>query len=57
MDRSAAAIGGIVLGVLEAFAAGYISSGYKNAIAFALLLGFLVFRPGGLLGDYERARG
>jgi branched-chain amino acid transport system permease protein len=53
----AAAIGGIVLGVLEAFAAGYISSGYKNAIAFALLLGFLVFRPGGLLGDYERARG
>jgi len=53
----AAAIGGIVLGILEAFAAGYISSGYKNAIAFALLLGFLVFRPGGLLGDYERARG
>ena len=53
----AAAIGEIVLGILEAFAAGYISSGYKNAIAFALLLGFLVFRPGGLLGDYERARG
>lgn len=52
-----AAIGGIVLGVLEAFSAGYVSSGYKNAIAFALLLGFLLFRPGGLLGEYERARG
>ncbi|MGC1562981.1 MAG: branched-chain amino acid ABC transporter permease [Bradyrhizobium sp.] len=53
----AAAIGGIVLGILEAFATGYISSCYKNAIAFALLLGFLVFRPGGLLGEFERVRG
>jgi branched-chain amino acid transport system permease protein len=52
-----AAIGGIVLGLLEAFATGYVSSGYKNAIAFALLLGFLVFRPGGLLGEFERVRG
>jgi branched-chain amino acid transport system permease protein len=52
-----AAIGGIVLGLLEAFATGYFSSGYKNAIAFALLLGFLVFRPGGLLGEFERVRG
>jgi branched-chain amino acid transport system permease protein len=51
-----AAVGGIVLGVLEAFSAGYVSSGYKNAIAFALLLGFLLFRPNGLLGDYERGR-
>ena len=51
-----AAVGGIVLGVLEAFSAGYVSSGYKNAIAFALLLGFLLFRPGGLLGEYERVR-
>ncbi len=32
-----AALGGLVLGVVEAFAAGYISSGYKNAIAFVLL--------------------
>ncbi|TCU74809.1 amino acid/amide ABC transporter membrane protein 1 (HAAT family) [Bradyrhizobium sp. R2.2-H] len=51
-----AALGGLVLGVLEAFSAGYVSSGYKNAIAFALLLGFLLFRPGGLLGDYDRVR-
>lgn len=51
-----AAVGGIVLGVLEAFSAGYVSSGYKNAIAFALLLAFLLFRPGGLLGEYERVR-
>jgi branched-chain amino acid transport system permease protein len=51
-----AAVGGLVLGVLEAFAAGYVSSGYKNAIAFVLLLAFLLFRPGGLLGEFERAR-
>jgi branched-chain amino acid transport system permease protein len=51
-----AAVGGLVLGVLEAFAAGYVSSGYKNAIAFVLLLAFLLFRPGGLLGEFDGAR-
>lgn len=51
-----AAVGGLTLGVLEAFAAGYISSGYKNAIAFVLLLAFLLFRPGGLFGEFEKAR-
>lgn len=49
-----AAAGGLLLGVLEAFAAGLLSSGYKNAIAFVLLLGFLFLRPGGLLGELER---
>lgn len=51
-----AALGGLLLGVLEAFAAGYVSSGYKNAIAFVLLLAFLLFRPGGLFGEFEKAR-
>lgn len=51
-----AALGGLLLGVLEAFAAGYISSGYKNAIAFVVLLLFLLFRPGGLFGEFEKAR-
>jgi branched-chain amino acid transport system permease protein len=50
-----AALGGLLLGILEAFAAGYVSSGYKNAIAFVLLLLFLFLRPGGLLGEMERA--
>jgi branched-chain amino acid transport system permease protein len=50
-----AALGGLLLGILEAFTAGYVSSGYKSAIAFVLLLMFLLFRPGGLLGEIERA--
>jgi branched-chain amino acid transport system permease protein len=49
-----AALGGLVLGVLEALATGFGSSGYKNAIAFLLLLLFLFLRPSGLFGDLER---
>jgi branched-chain amino acid transport system permease protein len=40
--------GGFLLGVLEAMGAGLISSGAKNAIAFAILLFILFVRPGGL---------
>ena len=43
-----AVAGGLLLGVLESFAAGLLSSGYRDAIAFALLLGVLVVRPTGL---------
>lgn len=49
-----AMLGGLLLGVVEAFSAGFLSSGYKNAIAFVLMLAFLLFRPGGLLGELER---
>jgi branched-chain amino acid transport system permease protein len=43
-------IGGLVLGVIETLAAGYISSGYKDAIALGLLIVVLLVRPQGLLG-------
>jgi branched-chain amino acid transport system permease protein len=46
-----AMVGGILLGILEALAAGYLSSGFKNAIAFVVLLSVLLLRPNGLLGD------
>lgn len=43
-------LGGLLLGVIEALAAGYISSGYRDAIAFAVLIVVLLVRPQGLLG-------
>lgn len=43
-----AVVGGLLLGVIESFTAGLLSSGYRDAIAFALLLGILTIRPTGL---------
>ena len=51
-----AALGGLLLGLLEALSSGYLSSGYKNAIAFVVLLAFLFVRPSGLLGELEEVR-
>ncbi len=45
-----AVIGGLVLGMLEAFSAGYLSSKYKDAVAFIVLLAVLLAMPRGLLG-------
>jgi branched-chain amino acid transport system permease protein len=44
---------GLLLGVVEAMVTGYVSSNYRDAVAFALLLLVLFFRPQGLFGSYE----
>jgi len=43
-------LGGLAIGVLENLAGGYISSAYKDLVAFAILLVMLIWRPTGLLG-------
>ncbi|TYO90920.1 branched-chain amino acid ABC transporter permease [Oceanicella actignis] len=45
-----AVIGGMVLGVTEALAAGFVSSAYKDLIAFAVMIAVLLMRPQGLMG-------
>ena len=42
--------GGLILGVSKAMAAGFISSAYKDVIAFLVMILVLLFRPEGLLG-------
>ncbi len=51
-----AVIAGILLGVLEAFAGGYISSHYMDAIALLVMLLVLYVRPGGIFGSTEALR-
>jgi len=59
-----AMVGGLVLGLLEAFAASYLSlltggafgAEYKDILAFSMLILILIFRPKGLLGEVVRER-
>lgn len=46
-----AVLGGLLIGVFESLADGYIGSAYRDTVAFALLLAVLVVRPQGLLGS------
>jgi branched-chain amino acid transport system permease protein len=49
-------VGGLLLGIIEALTTGYVSSGWKDAISFALLILILAFRPQGLLGQMPREK-
>ena len=49
-----AMVGGIIIGLVEVFAIAYMPSeytGYKNAIAFAILIGILLVKPSGIFGE------
>ena len=51
-----AMIGGLMLGTIETFGAAYISSGWKDAFAYIVLVIVLLFKPSGLLGSYEQEK-
>ncbi len=51
-----AVVAGLLLGIIEAMAGGYISSHYMDAIALIIMLGVLFVRPGGLFGSSEIIR-
>jgi branched-chain amino acid transport system permease protein len=45
-----AMFGGIVLGIAEALGAGYVSSLYRDGVAYAVMIAVIIFRPSGILG-------
>ncbi|HEV8657496.1 MAG TPA: branched-chain amino acid ABC transporter permease [Thermoanaerobaculia bacterium] len=48
-----AVLGGLVIGIIEAFVGGSQFSNYRDAIAFVILIVILLFRPSGLFGKYQ----
>ncbi len=46
-----AMVGGLIIGLVEIFAAGYLSSEYKDVFAFIILIGVLYFKPTGIMGE------
>jgi branched-chain amino acid transport system permease protein len=51
-----AVTGGLLLGILESLVAGYISSEYKDAVAFIVLLSILFFKPDGIFSTLQVKR-
>jgi branched-chain amino acid transport system permease protein len=46
-----AMLGGLVIGMVEVFGAGYISGQYKDVFAFIILIAVLYFKPTGIMGE------
>jgi len=51
-----AVLGGLLLGTSEVMVTGYLSSTYRDAIAFAILILVLIFRPQGILGRVQKEK-
>ncbi|CAN5817293.1 branched-chain amino acid ABC transporter permease [soil metagenome] len=51
-----AALGGLIIGVLEVLVVGYVDSTYRDPIVFGVLILILLVRPSGLLGKVEREK-
>lgn len=51
-----AVLGGLLIGILESMTAGYLNSGFKDALALLILLLVLFFKPSGIFGSSAAAR-
>jgi branched-chain amino acid transport system permease protein len=51
-----AVLGGLLIGVSEVMVVGYLSSTYRDAIAFGILIVVLILRPQGLLGRVRKEK-
>jgi branched-chain amino acid transport system permease protein len=49
-------LGGILIGMAETFVVAYVSPTFRDAIAFAILIAVLLFRPQGILGTLTREK-
>lgn len=52
-----AMIGGLVIGVVEVISVGYLSSSYRDAFAFFVIIAVLLFRPRGIFGSTAHVEG
>jgi branched-chain amino acid transport system permease protein len=52
-SSTGAVVGGLALGIIQSLATGFLPAGYQDAIAYAILILVLYFRPSGLLGTYS----
>ncbi len=48
-----AVLGGLIMGLSEEMVVGYLSSSYRDALAFGLLIFILLFKPSGLMGQVK----
>ena len=51
-----AVVGGLILGIVEALVSGFISSTFRDAAAFAILILVLLFKPTGIFGKNTKEK-